>query len=107
MPIYEWQCEGCGGCQEVFFKIAERPDYLPEPCPTCGGPMRFAISCPMVQCDELVNSPWVRDFARAHNRQDGKRNRAGGPPIESRTDYKNYLKDRDLRPCRGENLSEV
>ena len=104
MPTYEYLCDSCGQKQDGFAKIADR--FTPRLCP-CGGEAQFIISCPMIECDDVVNSPWVRDFAKAHNRQDGKRNRTGGPPIESRTDYKRYLKDNDLRPTRGENLSEV
>lgn len=33
MPIYEYQCDGCGHAVEVLLR---RPDEQPE-CPDCGG----------------------------------------------------------------------
>jgi putative FmdB family regulatory protein len=105
-PFYDYECQGCGHVIEVFYKIDDRPELLP--CSeSCGGQMRQIMSPTMVQCEDIVNVPWIREFAHNHNRQGGKRNRQGGPPIESRSDYKKYLKDNDLRPARGENLSEV
>jgi len=106
MPTYEFQCESCGQVVDAIFRIADRPEYLPHNC-ECGGALKFIMSAPMIECDDVVNSPWVRDFASHHNRQGGTRNRAGGAPIQSRTDYKKYLQRHDLRPTRGENISEV
>lgn len=99
MPLYDFQCETCGHVIEDFFKMADKPQIHPAPCPKCHcGELISIISSPMVLCDEGVNTPWLRDFAHAHNRFGGKRARDGGKAIESRTDYKNYLERNDLRP---------
>jgi len=35
MPIYEYQCEACGGLSEVFQKVS---DPAPDVCPSCNKP---------------------------------------------------------------------
>lgn len=77
------------------------------PCPKCPGEMRQDMSAAMIQCDDAVNTPWLREFCSSHNRQGGKRDRFGDKPLESRTDYKKYLQSHDFRPADGENLSEI
>ncbi|MEJ2695223.1 MAG: zinc ribbon domain-containing protein [Candidatus Sulfobium sp.] len=41
MPIYEYQCEGCGKHHEVMQKITDAPLTV---CPDCGGKMKKQIS---------------------------------------------------------------
>jgi putative FmdB family regulatory protein len=41
MPTYDYTCESCGHCFEVFKAISE-PD--PEKCPECGGAVRKAFT---------------------------------------------------------------
>lgn len=41
MPIYEYECLGCGKQHEIMQKITEKP--LAK-CPECGGKMRKKIS---------------------------------------------------------------
>jgi putative FmdB family regulatory protein len=101
MPIYEFRCDTCGYVQEKCFPIAEKPDSIP--ChPHCQGQAQFIISAPAVQIDTVQDVPWLSDFASKR-----KEARFGHKPIETRTEYKQYLKDNDLRPCSGENLGEV
>ena len=47
MPLYEYECENCGGRFERIRKFSDPP--LEEPCPTCGGPIRKLISSPAIQ----------------------------------------------------------
>ena len=99
MPLYEYFCDRCDQVTEHFFKIAERPDSFP--CP-CGGVNHFQISCPAIQCDDAVNVPWIREFAET--RPEARFNRK---TIQTRTEYKEHLKEKGLRPADGHNLSEV
>lgn len=41
MPVYEYQCSGCGHLEEVFQKISESPL---EVCPRCNGKLKKIIS---------------------------------------------------------------
>lgn len=41
MPIYEYQCERCGGRFEFMQRPGEPP---PGGCPRCGGPLRKLLS---------------------------------------------------------------
>ena len=66
MPIYEYECVGCGGVFEVILDI----DGVPQSCPNCGNP----------ECRKLIGAPAIhvkRDHAT--------------PRIEKRV--KDYLKD--------------
>jgi hypothetical protein len=77
-------------------------------CDDCNGTMRQIITPVLIEADNITDTPWLKEFAAKHNRQKGKRDRFGGAPIESRTDYKRYLRDNNLRdPSRGENLTEI
>ena len=102
MPLYDYQCVLCGLTMEYTFKIVERPESIP--CPLdCEGEMHQIITPPAIQCDDVVNIPWLQDFAAKR-----KEARFGGRPIQTRTEYRKYLKDNDLRPCGdGINRSEV
>jgi len=43
MPIYEYQCGGCGR----FSALRRLADYAePAPCPACGRPSPRTVSCP-------------------------------------------------------------
>lgn len=101
MPTFDYECFSCEHRIEHICKIAERPERIP--CSACKeGQMRQIILAPAIQCDDAVNIPWLQDFARTR-----KEARFGGRPIQTRKEYKKYLKDKDLRPADGENLTEV
>ncbi len=58
MPIYEYQCAGCGRVTEKWQKISEAP--LKE-CPVCGGTLTKLVSTCSFQ---LKGSGWyVTDYA--------------------------------------------
>ena len=71
MPIYEYQCAGCGRVTEKWQKISEAP--LKE-CPDCGGSLTKLVSSCSFQ---LKGSGWyVTDYAgrkrlRAQDNGDG------------------------------------
>lgn len=64
--------------------------------------MRQILTPTQIQVDTVQDVPWLRDFART--RKDA---RFGQRPIQTRAEYKQYLKENNLRPADGENLSEV
>lgn len=41
MPTYEYCCDDCGECFEVFQKIADEPLTI---CPKCGGHLKKKIT---------------------------------------------------------------
>ncbi|MFA4904647.1 MAG: FmdB family zinc ribbon protein [Desulfobaccales bacterium] len=111
MPTYDYECPECGHRREVVCRIADRPKDLvcgKGGCPSLGegpkciGIMRQIIVAPAIQVDTIQDTPWLRDFARTR-----KEARFGGKPIETRTEYRQYMKDHNLRHCDGENLSQV
>lgn len=108
MPIYQYECGTCGYSIEYTCRVAERPETMP--CDLdCEGQMRQVITAPAIQCDEVVNVPWLREFA--DTRPEARLNQRTGknkmPVIENRGDYRRYMKEKDLRPADGPNLSEV
>jgi len=58
MPIYEYQCAGCGRVVEKWQKISEEPLSI---CPSCGGSLSKLIS----NCSfHLKGSGWyVTDYS--------------------------------------------
>jgi putative FmdB family regulatory protein len=59
MPLYEYQCESCGGRFEVIQRFSDPPV---EVCQTCGGHVRKLLSAPAIQ---FKGSGWyVTDYAR-------------------------------------------
>lgn len=60
MPVYEYQCSGCGQIEEVFQKISESPL---EVCPKCSGKLKKIIS---QSTFHLKGSGWyVTDYGGA------------------------------------------
>lgn len=61
MPLYEYQCDACGGRFERIRKFSDPP--LDEPCPSCGGPIQKLISSPAIQ---FKGKGWyVTDYAKS------------------------------------------
>jgi putative FmdB family regulatory protein len=59
MPLYEYECEGCGRRFEVIQKFSDAPV---ERCETCGGQVRKLLSSPAIQ---FKGSGWyITDYAR-------------------------------------------
>ena len=108
MPIYVYECPICQTRIDHTCRIADRPENIP--CPKkigkrrCQGQMRQIIVPTAIQCDDAVNIPWVRDFAKTR-----KEARFGGKLIQTRKEANQYMKDHDLRPISGDgvNLGEV
>lgn len=100
MPIYEFACDVCGNTTEAHFHLADKPEAIS--CPHCPGTAQSIISKTAIFIDTVRDVPWLSDFASKR-----KEARFGAKPIETRTEYKQYLKDNDLRPTDSENLTEV
>ena len=68
MPIYEFQCQHCGGRIEELMRLS---DPAPTDCPSCKQPgLKRMLSAPSFR---LAGSGWYEtDF-----KKDGKRNIAG------------------------------
>jgi putative FmdB family regulatory protein len=59
MPLYEYECDGCGRRFEVIQKMS---DPVVEICPTCGGRVHKLQSAPAFQ---FKGSGWyVTDYAK-------------------------------------------
>ena len=59
MPLYEYQCNSCGGRVERIQKFSDPP--LQE-CPACGGVLTKLLSSPAIQ---FKGSGWyITDYAR-------------------------------------------
>ncbi len=59
MPLYEYQCRGCGQTSEVMQRVSEPPLTT---CDDCGGELKKLISAPAFQ---FKGSGWyVTDYAR-------------------------------------------
>ena len=60
MPLYEYQCDACGGRFEVIQKFSDPPA---ETCSTCGkGPVQRLISSPAIQ---FKGSGWyITDYSQ-------------------------------------------
>ena len=59
MPLYEYQCAGCGKLLEVIQKFSD--DLLTE-CPECGEGLEKLLSAPAIQ---FKGSGWyITDYAR-------------------------------------------
>jgi putative FmdB family regulatory protein len=78
MPLYEYQCDGCG---RRFEQIQKFSDPSPEVCVHCGkGPVRRLLSSPAIQ---FKGAGWyITDYARkgsagdASNAESGKTEKA-------------------------------
>jgi len=85
MPLYEWECDQHGRF-EAFFKLADKP--ATAMCPKCAAESRQIFTVGGVQGDELPS--WFNAEAR------GCLQNSGEKPIESRTEYRNYLEKRGV-----------
>ena len=86
MPIYTYACPYCQADFDDWFKMNEAPDALD--CPTCGTPAARVISFQgALQTDTAI---WIDDNLRGALQDERER------PIETRKDYKNYLKEKGI-----------
>lgn len=83
MPLYEYQCEGCGELFEVMQKFSDEPLTTHE---RCGGRVHRLISAPALQ---FKGSGWyITDYARGSKTEaDGgsKKPDAADKPVTAKT----------------------
>ena len=78
MPLYEYQCEKCGGQFEVMQKFSDVPLSVHE---ACGGSVHRLLSAPALQ---FKGSGWyVTDYAKS-----GKQSNGSSDKGESSSDSK-------------------
>jgi len=87
MPVYEFQCE-CGKLAEVICKVAERPDTVN--C-ECGKMAKRILSSGAVHTDGDVK--WLNSATKVLQPDHE-------PPIQTRSELKRYLRQRNL-VCTG------
>jgi putative FmdB family regulatory protein len=82
MPLYEYQCDACGGRFEIIQKFSDPP---PEACKVCGkGPVQRLLSSPAIQ---FKGSGWyITDYARKGGSEGGGESRTGETKAETKTD---------------------
>lgn len=48
MPLYDYQCNGCGAAQTLRKSIADRHEPESDPCKECGGEISMVIGAPKI-----------------------------------------------------------
>ncbi len=83
MPLYEYQCDGCGSVFEVMQKFSDTPLTVHE---QCGGQVHRLLSAPALQ---FKGSGWyITDYARgkADNGSKSSESKPDGAKGESKPD---------------------
>jgi putative FmdB family regulatory protein len=80
MPLYEYECDACGGRFEVIQKFSETT----ETCRRCGkGPVRRLMSSPAIQ---FKGSGWyITDYAQK-GKQGGDSSSGSDAPADKKSD---------------------
>ena len=87
MPMYEYQCQKCGGRFEAIQKFVDPPLETHE---GCGGHVERLISAPALQ---FKGSGWyITDYARSGNSPAGKGGKNGGGISETKSETKTETK---------------
>jgi len=81
MPLYEYECDACGGRFEVIQKFSETT----EQCRRCGkGPVRRLMSSPAIQ---FKGTGWyITDYAQKGKSGSSESSGAGGDSSDKKTD---------------------
>ncbi|MBW2094217.1 MAG: zinc ribbon domain-containing protein [Deltaproteobacteria bacterium] len=89
MPLYDFECVGCGKRHEMVFPVDKCPESVR--CPVCEEPAVkiIAVGHGGAFCDSGVDVPWLAS-ARKVLQPDHER------PIETRQEYNRYLKERNI-----------
>ena len=81
MPLYEYECDACGGRFEVIQKFSETTEH----CRRCGkGPVRRLMSSPAIQ---FKGTGWyITDYAQKGKSGSSESSAAGGDSSDKKTD---------------------
>jgi putative FmdB family regulatory protein len=98
MPLYDYECSKCDNVQEEFFKVKDKPLWVR--CKKCGN-----MAAPVIMVGHggiFREEPvWLDDGVRTAL-QDTDRVALGlEKPIETRSEYKRYLKENGISPKEG------
>ena len=93
MPIYEYECRGCGGRHEFIQKFSDRPK---RKCPSCGKPrLKKLISAAAFH---LKGDGWyVTDFRDKDKGKDKGKSDSAESTGDSRSDTKSESKPADSK----------
>ncbi len=79
MPLYEYECDGCGRRFELIRKFSDPPVTS---CPTCDGPVRKLVSSPAIQ---FKGTGWyITDYARKPSAGQGPAAKSDGESKDSK-----------------------
>lgn len=87
MPTYEHYCQSCDSVTEDVCMVADRKQFVV--CKSCGGSAERIMSTPAIRCDSGTDVPWLASACKTLQKD-------GEQPIESRSQYKRYLKDKGI-----------
>lgn len=92
MPLYTYECKTCGKIEDQFFRMDDFPDRIK--CSRCGEQSRkvIVVGHGAIQCDSIVDVPWLAS-AVMNLQPDGER------PVETRGQYKQYLREKNIIAC--------
>lgn len=48
MPLYDYQCQGCGKQMTLRKSIADRHEPESNPCQECGSEIKMLVGCPKI-----------------------------------------------------------
>lgn len=88
MPLYEYECDACGGRFEVIQKFS---DPTPEACEKCGkGPVRRLMSSPAIQFKG--SGFYITDYAKKSGSEGGSKGKSDGGKSDSSGEAKTESK---------------
>lgn len=94
MPIYQYQCRLCKKITEKIHRADSIPKKVRCTTPGCGRMARRIIArSGAIQCDSINDVKWLPSACKVLQR-------SGEPPLQSRSEYKRYLKENNL-VCKG------
>jgi putative FmdB family regulatory protein len=90
MPLYEYECDACGGRFELIQKFS---DPAPDACRTCGkGPVQRLASSPAIQ---FKGSGWyITDYARKGGSEEGSGKSSAGESTSGSAESKADTSDK-------------
>ena len=89
MPIYTYECRHCGETQDRLYPVSKYPKAVK--CTQCCRMARMIIAPGHGGRfnDSIIGVPWLKS-ALGNLQPDGEK------PIESRSEYKRYLKEKNI-----------
>jgi len=104
MPIYEYQCEGCGEVFELIQKFSDQPITVHE---KCGGHVHRLLSAPSFR---LKGSGWyATDYAKGGNggsKKSDSEKKTDSEKKASSDSTKTESKSSESKPAGGEKKSD-